>query len=40
VDSAKVEVQFINAAGGKHSTGFIESKPELPAPGKGIGREH
>lgn len=32
VDSAKVEVGFLNAMGSKYSTGFIESKPELPAP--------
>lgn len=30
VDSAKVEVQFINAVGGNSGTGFIESKPALP----------
>lgn len=29
VDSAKVEVAFLNVAGGA-STGFIESKPALP----------
>ncbi|MEH6564601.1 MAG: hypothetical protein V7756_04665 [Halopseudomonas sp.] len=35
VDSAKVEVGFLNAMGSKHSTGFIESRPALPEPGKG-----
>lgn len=35
VDSAKVEVGFINATGTNHTTGFIESKPALPDPGKG-----
>ncbi len=34
VDTAKVEVAFINAVGDERlSTGFIESKPALPAPG-------
>ncbi len=33
VDSAKVEVAFMREVGGS-STGFIESKPELP-PGQG-----
>jgi dUTPase len=32
VASAKVEVDFINAAGGQGSTGFIESSPALPSP--------
>ncbi len=35
VDSAKVEVAFINATGTSQTTGFIESKPALPDPGKG-----
>ncbi|MGH1450252.1 MAG: hypothetical protein ACRBBM_12655 [Pseudomonadaceae bacterium] len=35
VDTAKVEVGFINATGSQHTTGFIESKPALPEPGKG-----
>lgn len=33
VESAKVEVAFINAVGmGAKTTGFIESEPALPAP--------
>ncbi|MNF49281.1 hypothetical protein D3C84_305490 [compost metagenome] len=33
VDSAKVEVMFINATDGEiKTTGFIESAPSLPAP--------
>jgi len=33
VESAKVEVAFINAVGmGAKTTGFIESEPPLPAP--------
>ena len=30
VDTAKVEVAFINAVGAEQTTGFIESRPALP----------
>lgn len=36
VESAKVEVQFVNVMGeGAKTTGFIESRPELQAIGGG-----
>lgn len=33
VETAKVEVAFLNVVGGNGSTGFIESAPALPSPG-------
>lgn len=32
VETAKVEVAFLNVVGGSSTTGFIESAPALPAP--------
>lgn len=34
VETAKVEVAFLNAVGGGKGTGFMESSPALPAGGR------
>jgi hypothetical protein len=36
IDSAKVEVQFLDVAGKKTATTFLEPKAPLPPPGPGL----
>lgn len=40
IHSAKVEVDYLRATGGKKGTGFIGDRPELPAPPATQGKGH